>query len=361
VLQWLANQVSQLWAYVRSLAAQIAATANKLLTDLIARIESAYNRAVAWADREISLLGKAFDDALSWVLAQIQQARDYLNARIGEILGWAKGLWAQIEAWLVGRLDVVEAWLSDQIKWISGTFYSAVADVRGWIDSILGEYVWPVWKWFDYWKRRLAIFTDDALEMLHDFISRLYLFLYHLVDDPVGVLAGILSSFLLDFIGELLASALGSEKYELGPPRIFGKYSSPRIPGGGEPPAGAGGLVAPLSSLWIDGGNTFREGHPGLDLQLEVGQEVYAMHDGVAGLHAFDADGYGNWVTISGSPWWSLYAHLSDVAVGDGQRVYQGQVIGYGGSTGNSTGPHLHLELKYNGQYVDPAMVLPIG
>ncbi|MFZ1060740.1 MAG: M23 family metallopeptidase [Candidatus Rokuibacteriota bacterium] len=44
--------------------------------------------------------------------------------------------------------------------------------------------------------------------------------------------------------------------------------------------------------------------------------------------------------------------------MGDGEQVSQGQVIGYGDDTGNSTGPHLHLEVKYNGQYVDPATVL---
>ena len=55
-----------------------------------------------------------------------------------------------------------------------------------------------------------------------------------------------------------------------------------------------------------------------------------------------------------GTGYQTLYAHLSGVAVSCGQGVSQGQMIGYGGSTGNSTGPHLHFEVRYGGGYVNP-------
>jgi murein DD-endopeptidase MepM/ murein hydrolase activator NlpD len=70
--------------------------------------------------------------------------------------------------------------------------------------------------------------------------------------------------------------------------------------------------------------------------------------------------GYGNMVMIDhGNGWQTLYAHLSTVAVSCGQSVAQGQSIAGAGSTGNSTGPHLHFETRFEGGFVNPWYVLP--
>ncbi len=70
--------------------------------------------------------------------------------------------------------------------------------------------------------------------------------------------------------------------------------------------------------------------------------------------------GYGNMVIIDhGNGWQSLYAHLSQWNVNCGQSILQGQVLGLAGSTGRSSGPHLHLETAYNGVRVNPWSVLP--
>ena len=61
----------------------------------------------------------------------------------------------------------------------------------------------------------------------------------------------------------------------------------------------------------------------------------------------------------NGTGYQTLYAHLSGVAAGCGQSVSQGQTIGYGGNTGNSTGAHLHFEVRYQGGFVSPWFVLP--
>lgn len=60
-----------------------------------------------------------------------------------------------------------------------------------------------------------------------------------------------------------------------------------------------------------------------------------------------------------GNGYQSLYAHLSNWTVSCGQSVYQGSLIGYAGSTGNSTGPHLHFEIRYMGGFINPWQVLP--
>jgi len=60
-----------------------------------------------------------------------------------------------------------------------------------------------------------------------------------------------------------------------------------------------------------------------------------------------------------GNGYQTLYAHLSQVNVHCGQSVFQGQLIGLGGSTGHSTGPHLHFEVRYKGGFINPWTVLP--
>ena len=70
--------------------------------------------------------------------------------------------------------------------------------------------------------------------------------------------------------------------------------------------------------------------------------------------------GYGNIVMIDhGNGYQTLYGHMSSVSAGCGRSIGQGAVIGYSGSTGNSTGAHLHFEVRYQGGFVSPWFVLP--
>ena len=102
-------------------------------------------------------------------------------------------------------------------------------------------------------------------------------------------------------------------------------------------------------------GNDFGAGHMGVDLATVEGGPIYAADSGTVVYAGAISGGYGIMVMIDhGTGYQTLYAHLSGVAVSCGQGVSQGQVIGYGGSTGNSTGPHLHFEVRYGGGYVNP-------
>ncbi len=95
--------------------------------------------------------------------------------------------------------------------------------------------------------------------------------------------------------------------------------------------------------------------HKGLDFTASRGTPVYATGDGKVQLAGFTGDGYGNHVIIDhGYGYETLYGHMVRVKVKAGQRIKRGQVIGWVGSTGKSTGPHCHYEVHINGQEVDP-------
>ena len=99
----------------------------------------------------------------------------------------------------------------------------------------------------------------------------------------------------------------------------------------------------------------FAHFHTGLDLAATGGTPVLAAADGVVVLAGFNAGGYGNYVVLAHAGGFdTLYGHLESIAVPQGQPVRRGQPIGTEGSTGNSTGPHLHFELRRGGQPVDP-------
>jgi len=100
-----------------------------------------------------------------------------------------------------------------------------------------------------------------------------------------------------------------------------------------------------------------RHFHTGLDIAASYATPIGAADAGVVSFVNLDGwgGGYGNYVLIThGNGYATLYAHLSAVYVGVGQAVQRGQAIGAEGSTGYSTGPHLHFEIRFNGAYQNP-------
>jgi murein DD-endopeptidase MepM/ murein hydrolase activator NlpD len=101
--------------------------------------------------------------------------------------------------------------------------------------------------------------------------------------------------------------------------------------------------------------------HPGVDLAEAYGAEIHAAATGRV-VHAGPAGGYGNMVEIDhGNGLATRYAHMSDILVEEGQEVDKGAVLGRIGSTGRSTGPHLHYEVRVDGEPVDPERYLRAG
>ncbi|MEM9417208.1 MAG: M23 family metallopeptidase [Bacteroidota bacterium] len=97
--------------------------------------------------------------------------------------------------------------------------------------------------------------------------------------------------------------------------------------------------------------------HSGLDIAARKGTPIYAPGDGVVKLAKKGfSGGYGNYVLIAhGYGFTTRYCHMQDFTVTSGQKVRRGQCIGYVGSTGRSTGPHLHYEVRKNNKLVNPA------
>ena len=98
-----------------------------------------------------------------------------------------------------------------------------------------------------------------------------------------------------------------------------------------------------------------RKSHMGLDFAAPSGTPIYATADGIVKFSGFSTSGYGNHVIINhGFGYETLYGHMVRVGATQGQQVKRGQVIGYVGSTGKSTGPHLHYEVHKSGVQLDP-------
>jgi len=122
---------------------------------------------------------------------------------------------------------------------------------------------------------------------------------------------------------------------------------------------GSGTFIWPVDTHYLSG-NDYWSGHLGIDIAAAQGAPVYAADSGVIVFAGWASGGYGNTVIIDhGNGYQTLYAHLSSVAVRCGQSVSQGAVIAYAGSTGNSTGTHLHFEVRYMGGFINPWYVLP--
>ena len=154
------------------------------------------------------------------------------------------------------------------------------------------------------------------------------------------------------------------------------RYGYPAAAGGGSfagadvPYIGADGFCSPVGANWrsvvtsefgnrIDPISGLPDGHTGMDLAVPTGTPIRAALDGTVTLSRY-YDTYGYCVMIDhGNGLTTLYGHNSQLLVSVGQTVRAGDVVSLSGSTGRSTGPHLHFEVRLNGARTDPQYYLP--
>lgn len=332
------------------------------LRDAIGNISGAISRGIntaisavkSWVSGVVdgirSWVTEAWQNVKAWAIEAINSASNFLTNLIKSIESGIRGFIASVDktirSWVQGISNSITDWTSGLI----GGVQRAIEGVKDWY-ARLQDNVSNITKLLSNWSK---VFTSTILKNITVFFTKMFDFFLSLWTDPVGQIFNFIWGQFVDFVCYSIAYALGSTKTQLPPIPKWGKGSpSTVIIGDAEP----GELHNPLDHLYISG-YTFTSTHKGIDLGLVCGAPVYAMHGGTVIESGMSSVGYGITVVISSGKWWSRYGHLSSSYVQVGQAVNGGDQIGIGDSTGNSTGCHLHLEIKENGGFIDPATVL---
>jgi murein DD-endopeptidase MepM/ murein hydrolase activator NlpD len=147
-----------------------------------------------------------------------------------------------------------------------------------------------------------------------------------------------------------------------GSPRS-GPSTSPSGPTGPSAPTVVERPVSTSGMIWPIAGRVSQEfhgGHAGMDIFAPLGTPIYSALGGTVISAGFNNGGYGNLVIVShGNGFTTAYAHMDQIIASVGQEVGAGTLLGLEGSTGRSTGPHLHFETRVNGTAVNPRNYLP--
>lgn len=259
---------------------------------------------------------------------------------------------AYARSWVEEAKALAQGWVEAARAWAGGVIVAATATIVNWARAAV-DMVPSV-------KDLIAALSGTTLGRLITIVTTYWGTLSVFLRDPLGTIIAYLKNIFITFLCYSLAYALGTEKAELPPWPIFGTGGdAPPGDGPWPPPPEAGKLGRPVIPLYISG-YIFTPGHRAVDFGLVNGQSVFATHDGVVEIVAWQPGGYGNYVTIRGSQWWTLYAHLQAAEVMVGQSVSTGQRVAAGDDTGMSTGPHLHFACKYNGEFVDPVLAIDL-
>ena len=190
------------------------------------------------------------------------------------------------------------------------------------------------------------------------------------VTDMVKVYSNIENTLHLEISAEQKSNA--DSVYNLARYGVAGG-SEGWIPGADVPFIGADGFCSPIGSGWerrvtsefgnrVDPITGKRKGHGGMDLAVPTGTPIRAALGGTVVVSKYNAGGYGYYVMIDhGNGLATLYGHCSKLLAKVGQTVEAGDIIALSGSTGRSTGPHLHFEARVNGERTNPRAYLPKG
>lgn len=182
----------------------------------------------------------------------------------------------------------------------------------------------------------------------------------YMISDPVlNVLSDLSLTWTLDLVNDVYESA---GFYESGSWVDDGATYQSAVYSGRLPDCDMQDFICPVLGGKLTSGYGYRESykrlHKGIDISVKVGDVVRAALPGIVGRIGYEPGGYGHFlILVHSNGMETRYAHLSGVTARLGQRVYAGDEIARGGNTGNSTGPHLHFEVRKNGKVLDPMLV----
>ncbi len=193
-----------------------------------------------------------------------------------------------------------------------------------------------------------------------------YFYRQILKETKIGEIAfgggGVAGSTFSDMFTEALADQMASAGELSMSAALGGSLSPSASPGAGAPLSvqPVAGRISSSFGLREDPIDGLHRHHDGLDIAAPAGTPVRAAGGGVVVRATDDAGGYGRMVVVDhGDGLTTRYAHLSDMTVREGDRLEPGAVLGRVGSTGRSTGPHLHFEVRRGDHPVDPEKALP--
>lgn len=340
------------------------------------RVIDAARFAFAWAVAQAS---KALKSARSFALDLWVNVRAFARSlvdaakAIAVILfnaakGFAVGLFNSVKAFATVLFNVAKSFAVGLFNSAKAFVVSQILAAKAFLKVLIDAAVRNLLRLMDDWpllspfvKRLRTFFSEENLKKLEVSLREDFDTLHLFVSNPVGFLVAFWRTFMLTFLDFALGYALGTTNRDLPPWPSFGNGSGgiPPSPGPGPAPL-PGELVSPLPQLRISG-HRFTPGHLGVDLGCTQQDAVFAMHNGIIETARFSSVGYGFNVTIRGGPWWTRYAHLKAEGLRPIGAVSAGQVIGICDNTGNSSGNHLHLEIKKHGRFVDPVPLLGLS
>ncbi len=326
------SYVASIPSYVNNLYAYANSIYNNAVSQIQAKINDFYNRYVAPAINYVQSQINEHGSLLGWL-------RDSINTTIYNVEAKINAAWNNFTSWARDRYD----------NWITSIAVNLNAFIATHLPEILAllQFRNTVNAWLTDVMNRINGLDLSNLKQFYDSTKTN---VTAFAGNPLGFILDLLWINGIEFICYLLGYGLGATKYDL-PARpswgsVAGSTSTVSIPHTGD-------LANPVAKPYVSG-YIFGASHPGVDLGIAMGEIIYASHEGYVTFADWSTVGYGFCITIDGGKYWSRYAHLQSFLVSAGMHVNAGQPIALGDSTGNSTGAHLHFELKVNGSFVDP-------
>jgi len=327
----------------------------------------------AWVNNKAS---EAYQSAISWAQSRINDIRAWANSQIDYIRSVVNnvksGIWNDVVSWVNDKITDVRVSIAlvrqlfDRVPDLAKEWGKYFADqVREYARLGLQELVSNINRvvdsnsWLSAIKSNLLYVTSpDFLSKIKTLLDTGFNNLSTFISDPVGFAVASIFPIFVDIFCYAIGYGLGTINETLPPIPAWGANNSNNGGSGTDIPS-TGQISAPCSPLYVSGYTyTPNTGHYGVDFGIGMGQAIYAAHNGKVILVQSGSSGYGNNIIIESDKLWSRYAHLQSFNVTAGQTVSAGAKIAAGDSTGNSTGAHLHFELKINGNFVNPVSYL---
>jgi murein DD-endopeptidase MepM/ murein hydrolase activator NlpD len=371
ILSWLSGHWSALIALVDTYGGDLINLVKIGIPAFMETITNAVNLLGASVVNAGNVLANYLTDFSNWVNTKFVDFNNWFGQQLSDLNKDIVSGGADVKDWTQGKLNDIYAWEKQTVADIKTDAAADYSRLRINMDA-LGT---NLTKDIQTAKDAVTDWVTDQLAALKKDIDATTGTIADFANTIDAKLAAVLGSIFLNF-GPLVWGAIEIYVYawlewwlatmlypgygDLPKKPVMPSYSpNTGIPGGGGGGDGTTQFIWPLTKHYVSG-YTFGPNHPGVDLGLSTGDPVVATAAGQVEYAGWNDQGFGFMVQIDHADGWvSLYGHLETTLVLIGQPVAQGQLIGLGDSTGNSTGPHLHFAIRHGSTWIDPLSLLP--